>query len=449
MNESEFRSRLYKLFDNDYIYNNPLSDELDVIIKQLVENNYKINRLIYRELLRCFTIKQSLLKLGINPIVEFTRIINTDTGGFFYKDGEEYVIFLNYNHIDKRNILLDMEKILHEIEHMAQSLCGHNEPSFHFMIKDFLLSNYFGDKYYRKNYSGILYEMDAFQTAREEIYEYVENNIPSVFEDFKKFEETKNNLNFYIYPDEYASYRVIGKEFNNYQEYKNNYDIDQIFDKVMLDVSSSKKEYLVPDTLFDINQMDISLRMQYDEEGKYRKILDFIKNKNKYQKELDKLLEYDEEKNTEEDDEETLNRKYFIDYFKDLIEVYDSFIYSRSYSANHLARELLSFSKYQGKDIKVIEEMYIVVEMFTDLILNSGVAFEQNNKRIIVNDEDLDYIDFCIKQIHNNNTFILSDDEYFMKLKTDIYKNSILLLDILKQDMLSKKTYTKTKKKIK
>lgn len=443
MNESEFRSRLYKLFDNNFIYNNPLSDELDIILKELVENNYNINKLTYRELLKCFAVKASILKLGIYPVVNFIKIPDKeDTGGFFIRVDDQYFIVMNYAAIDSKKVLFDMEKILHEIQHMAQSLSGHYDPAFHFMLKDHLLSDYFGEKYYIKNYPGILYEMDAFQTAREEIYDYTENNIPSVFEKFKDIEETLNNLNYYIYPAEFCNYRIINRTFDNYKDYKNYNDIDQIFDKFMLDITNKEINFSTTDNFFDIGEMNISLGMQYNQDGKYKTVLDFIKSKNKYRKELE-LLQNDLTEDVEIDDEE-LELK--TDYLQSLILVYDSFIYNRSYNPVHIARELLSFSKYQGKDIKVLEDMYLTEEMFTDIVLYNGVAFEQNYNKFLINDEDLDYIDYCIQQIHNNNTFIASDDEYFYKLKMDIYKNGVEILETLKSDMLERKKNSKIKR---
>ena len=446
MNESEFRSRLYKLFDNNFIYNNPLSDELDIILKALVENNYNINKLTYRELLRCFAIKTCILKLEVYPIVDFIKMPNNENAlALFKRIGDKYYIVVNYGEIDSKNALFDMEKIFHEIQHMAQSLSGHDDPAFHYMLKDHLLIDYFGEKYYSKNYSGILFEMDAFQTAREEIYDYVENNIPLVFENFKNIEETKNNLDYYIYPDELCSYRIINRTFDNYKKYKNYYDIDQIFDEFMLDISNNQTNFLASNNFFDIHEMNISLGMQYDQDGKYKSVLEFIKSKNKYRKELEQLQNNLSEYENKDDEELELEKEYL----QNLTLVYDSFIYSRSYNPAHIARELLSFSKYQGKDIKVLEDMYLTEEMFTDMVLYNGVAFEQDYNKFVINDEDLDYIDYCINQIHNNNTFITSDDEYFYKLKMDIYKNSVEILETLKSDMIERKKNSKIKRYLK
>ena len=451
MDEIEFRSRLNKLFNNDYIYNNPLTNELDVILKELIENNYRVDKSTYRELLKCFTIKTALNKTGICPIISIEKKYDGFHATFVNNNnGPEIVLDANTN---QDNILLDMETIFHEVEHFYQSLSTHYNPLFHYILKDELLIYYFGLEYYTENYYCFSSERDAYMTAKEEINDYLDKRFTENSEkykyrldkidDFYEIESTKDK----------SDYRVLKKEFYNYNNFKkdevfkNHYDINQIFDKFMLEISQSKGKFSIRDymikvdkqydnfklgeEILNISEMQSALSMKYNLDGTVKNILNYINFKNKSKKILQQLENY-------ENDNETLKNHY-----KDLIKIYDYFIYQRSYSIIHVTRELLDFSRYQGKDINVLEEMMLTIELFTDKILESFDLDKNDKNAFKIDYKDRLYIDYTISQIHANNTFIASNNEYFKELKNNIYKNSVELLETIKEQTTIEKRYSK------
>lgn len=420
MSESEFRKKLYNLFDNNYIYNNPLIDELDEIINTLIVKKYNINNLIYRELIRCFAIKIATIKTGIMPTIRFKN--QSQSYANFYKDEDEYVIEIDAKRLNQKAITIDLEHILHEVEHMYQSLDNVFDPFFHNMVKDEILMYYFYGKYYEKNYSGISFEMDAFITAREEIWEYLNKNIPNTKLNFETKEDAMNALCDRIFPIELAHYRIINRTFKNYKKFINYNDIDQIFDKFMLEITSSNETICMNNNFININEAARSIDMQYNLDGSVKSSINHFKTIDKYQKQIN--MSNDNDKN------EMLN---------DLINVHNYFVFNRSYNPSHIIRELLSFSKYTGKDKNILENISLVIEMFTDMVLYSYVEYERNKNKYYIKDEEIDYIDYAVDQINKNNTYIPIEDEYLFKLKNDIYKNSIEILNLMKEDMINKK----------
>ena len=451
MDETEFRSRLNKLFDNDYIYNNPLSDELDVIFKEIIENNYKVNKSTYRELLKCFTIKTALNKTRACPNVSVEKKYN----GFYARfantnNGPEIVLDASTN---QYNILLDMETIFHEVEHFYQSLSTHYNPLFHYILKDELLIYYFGLEYYNENYYCFASERDAYITSKNEINDYLDKKFAENSEKYKYKLDKVDDFYEIVSTQNMSDYRVLKKEFYNYnnfkkdEKFKNQYDINQIFDKFMLQISQSNgkfsiKDYMIKanktyddfklgEEMLDISEMQNALSMKYNLDGSVKNILNYVNFKNKYKKILQQLQTY-------ETDDDTLKKHY-----EDLIKIYDYFIYERSYSINHVTGELLDFSRYQGKDISVLEEMMLTIEMFTDKILETFDLYKDNKKAFTIDYKDRLYINYSISQIHANNTFVASDNEYFKELKNNIYKNSIELLEIIKDYATIEKAYSK------
>ncbi len=261
LSKEEVEEMISLYLTSNYCYEY-LDDAMDYALKNIIEQDYKIDEFLYKKLF-IHECREQLAVRGID--IKDVRFVFSHGKKLSYEMNfypRINTISINNDIFKRKSVIENFMIFFHELRHYEQYNQIEDSLASFLAAKDLYLANVLDRKYYSENYANLFYEKNANFESYKDIYDFIQEKVPSALE------RTKRIINIYLMP-----YMMFGKS-NIYNRFAcgESEDVNLLFDKIL-----SKRKDFMHEILG--NGIRNSLLIEYSVTGEKRNVLELLEGR--------------------------------------------------------------------------------------------------------------------------------------------------------------------------